>query len=255
VRDCCRRTLPRRLPYRAGVSVVRVLYVEDHPRSANEVRSYLSEQGVEVHVVRRAPTALDELRTLRPDVVLLDIGPPGGAGLDLCRGIRQLSAVPIISASSFARDAVAGLEAGADDFVPKPYALRELLARIRALARRARGGAGPSRIAIVFGPLFLNPLSLLVKVDDSQITLTPSEFECLHALARNHGVPVSRESLLAAIHGSEEGVLVRSVDVLVSRLRQKLGDDHRRPRWIRTVRGVGYILRIPNADVTTPLDR
>lgn len=237
-----------RLPYCARVSVVRVLYVEDHPGCADEVRDYLSSQGLEVNLVRRTPSARAELQRLRPDVVVIDIGPPGKAGLDLCKSFREVSAVPIISASSFGRDAVAGLEAGADDFVVKPYALRELLARIRAQDRRARGALGSSQTTIELGALRLNPLSLIVKVEDALITLTPTELECLRALAINHGVAVTREHLIAAVHRTGEGVLVRSVDVIISRLRQKLGDDHRRPRWIRTVRGVGYILRIVNSD-------
>jgi DNA-binding response OmpR family regulator len=229
--------------YRGGVAGLRVLYiVEDHERSAHVVTGYLRQHAIEVDLVHRNASAVDDVRRLRPDVVLVDIGPPGLAGLELCKAIRAFSAVPIISASSFARDAVAGLEAGADDFVAEPYSLRELLARIRSRARRVRGGSGPSRNTIRLGPLLLNPPSLIVKAEDSPIALTQTEFECLHALARNPGVALSRELLFATIYGSKVSVTARAVDVIVSRLRRKLGDDRRRPRWIRTVRHVGYLL-------------
>jgi DNA-binding response OmpR family regulator len=135
-----------------------------------------------------------------------------------------------------------GLELGADDYLPKPYSPRELLARIRAVTRRARGQAGPRSGAIQVGALRLDPAARRVTLDGLEIVLTGYEFDLLRALADRAGRILSREQLMEMVRGSAEEAFDRSIDVHVSRLRQKLGDDPKRPRLIKTVRGIGYLL-------------
>jgi DNA-binding response OmpR family regulator len=229
-----------------------VLYVENTGRDAGDVKAYFTDHTADVHVVHRDGAALDQLVRRRPEVVILDIGPPGRTGLDLCSAVRALSAVPIITVSSVARDAVDGLDAGADDFVPRPFSLRELLARVRSQARRARGGSGALSEMIRLGPLRMDPRSMSVSIGDTQIELTPIELECLHAFARSGGATLSREHLRETLYGPEARAgNLRAVDVVVYRLRQKLGDNLHRPRWIRAVRNVGYALLVhtPQSDL------
>jgi DNA-binding response OmpR family regulator len=187
---------------------------------------------------------LDEALRGRFDAVLLDLMLPGKDGLEVCRALRDRSDVPILvlTARGEEADRVLGLELGADDYLPKPFSPRELLARIRAVTRRARGRAGPSRDTIRVGALQLDPAARRVTLDGAEVALTGYEFSLLEALARRAGRVLSREQLMELAKGSAEDAFDRSIDVHVSRLRQKLGDDPKRPRLIKTVRGAGYLL-------------
>ena len=227
------------------MSRLRVLYVADDDAGA-ALEADLAEREIELHLATRDAGVIDAISRLEPEVLVIDIGPPGRAGLELCTAVRERSGVPIISTSAIARDSIAGLEAGADDFIAKPLPAPELIARIRSQARRARGSWG--LLAIDLGALHIDPLSLVVRLGDEPLALTPSEFECLHALAKHPGVTLSREQLVETIHGSRQAH-VRSIDVIVSRLRQKLGDDPRR-RWIKAVRNIGYSLSPPKPSDT-----
>lgn len=223
---------------------LRVLYVEDDERLARLTAEYLSSHGLEVHVVTRGDTAVSEVMRIRPDVVLLDLMLPGADGMDVCRDLRARLDVPIImvTARSDAADRVVGLEGGADDYVIKPFHSRELLARIRAQARRSRGEAGPRTERLAIGPLVVDLGAREVSISGQSIQLTTKEFAVLAALAQRPGRVLGRETLLEIIHGTPEEAFERSIDVIISRLRAKLGDDSKNPHLLKTVRGAGYTL-------------
>ena len=223
---------------------IRVVYVEDDERLARLTSQYLNSHRVEVHVVTRGDQALPAVLRIRPDVVLLDLMLPGSDGLDVCRQLRARTDVPIImvTARTEKADRVLGLEGGADDYVPKPFQSRELLARIRAQARRARGESGPRAERIEVGKLVIDSTTMQVALDGKPIALTTSEFALLHALAQRAGRVLGREQLLQLLHGSTDEAFDRSIDVVVSRLRHKLEPDPRNPRMLKTVRGAGYLL-------------
>jgi len=220
------------------------VYVEDDDRLARLTTQYLNSHRVEVHVVSRGDQALPEVLRIRPDVVLLDLMLPGTDGLDVCRQLRSRTDVPIImvTARTEEADRVLGLEGGADDYVPKPFQSRELLARIRAQARRARGEAGPRPERIAIGNLVIDATTMQVTVGGQSIALTTSEFTLLHALAKRSGRVLGREQLLQLLHGSTDDAFDRSIDVVVSRLRHKIEEDPRNPRMLKTIRGAGYLL-------------
>jgi two-component system, OmpR family, response regulator len=223
---------------------IRVVYVEDDDRLARLTTQYLNSHRVDVHVVARGDQVIPTVLRVRPDVVLLDLMLPGSDGLDVCRQLRARSDVPIImvTARTEEADRVLGLEGGADDYVPKPFQSRELLARIRAQARRARGESGPRAERIVVGNLVIDATTMQVTVDARPIALTTSEFSLLHALAQRTGRVLGREQLLQLLHGSSDEAFDRSIDVVVSRLRHKIEIDPRNPRLLKTVRGAGYML-------------
>jgi two-component system OmpR family response regulator len=223
---------------------IRVVYVEDDDRLARLTTQYLTTHRVEVHVVARGDQAVPEVLRVRPDVVLLDLMLPGADGLDVCRQLRSRTDVPIImvTARTEEADRVLGLEGGADDYVPKPFQSRELLARIRAQARRARGESGPRPERLVVGSLVIDTTTMQVTVGDRPIALTTSEFALLHALAQRAGRVLGREQLLQLLHGSTDEAFDRSIDVVVSRLRHKLEGDPRNPKMLKTIRGAGYML-------------
>jgi len=220
------------------------VYVEDDDRLARLTTQYLKGHGIDVHVVSRGDMAVAEVLRTRPDVVLLDLMLPGTDGLDVCRQLRARTDVAIImvTARTEEADRVLGLEGGADDYVAKPFQSRELLARIRAQARRARGESGPRPERIAVGNLVIDATMMQVTVGGKPVSLTSSEFALLHALAQRPGRVLGREQLLQLLHGSAEEAFDRSIDVVVSRLRHKVEDDPRNPRMLKTIRGAGYML-------------
>jgi two-component system response regulator RstA len=219
-----------------------VLLVEDDARLAALTREYLERHGAAVTVARDGETGLKEALRGKHDIVLLDVMLPGRDGLSVCQKIRERSDVPIImiTARGEEADRVLGLELGADDYVPKPYSARELLARIRATVRRAKGQAGPRHRTVSVGRLVLDPGAREARFGGRPLDLTSYEFSLLYALAERAGRVLSRDRLMELARGSAEESFDRSIDVHISRLRLKLGDDSRRPKLIRTVRGVGY---------------
>jgi two-component system response regulator RstA len=223
-------------------AVIRVLMVEDDQRLADLTGQYLERHGAVVAVARAGNEGLEEARRQRYDVVLLDIMLPGMSGIEVCQRLREQSDVPIlmITARGEEADRVMGLEIGADDYLAKPFSPRELLARVRALVRRARGQVGPTTRAVHVGDLDLDPGARTASLSGRPLDLTGYEFSLLYALASRAGRVLSREQLMELARGSAEEAFDRSIDVHVSRLRHKLGDDSRRPRRIKTVRGVGY---------------
>jgi two-component system response regulator RstA len=223
-------------------SLIHVLLVEDDRRLASLTAEYLESHGVVVTIADRGDRGLEEALRHRFDVVLLDLMLPGRPGLEVCQALRQHTDVPIVmlTARGEEADRVLGLEIGADDYLPKPFSPRELLARVRAQVRRLRGKAGPRTAVVRVGGLTVDPGSRTANLDGRDLELTGYEFALLLALAERAGVALSRERLMELAKGSMDEAYDRSVDVHISKLRAKLGDDPRRPRHIKTIRGVGY---------------
>jgi len=224
--------------------IVTALLVEDDARLAALTAEYLQSHGVVVTRAGDGVRGLEEALHRRHDIVLLDLMLPGKGGLEVCREIRSRSDVPIIvlTARGEEADRVMGLELGADDYLAKPFSPRELLARIRAVVRRARGRAGPALQAVQTGQLSVDPASRRALLAGEELALTGYEFSLLYALASRPGRVLSREQLIELAGGNPEEAFDRSIDVHVSRLRHKLGDDPKRPRLLKTVRGAGYVL-------------
>ncbi|SET80734.1 response regulator transcription factor [Stigmatella erecta] len=225
-------------------ATIQVLLVEDDERLARLTSRYLQEHGLIITIARTGPEGLTEAGRHAYDVILLDLMLPGRDGLEVCRELRTRSDVPIIMVTARGEeiDRVLGLETGADDYLPKPYSSRELLARIRAQVRRARGNAGPSLQPLSVGKLQMDPRSLTAVLDGKSLPLTSYEFNLLRVLAERAGRVLSREQLLDLTKGSADEVFDRSIDVHIFRLRQKLEEDPRNPKVLKTVRGAGYLL-------------
>lgn len=225
-------------------SNVAVLLVEDDKRLAELTARYLISHGVAVTTVADGPSGEEAATTRAYDCIVLDLMLPGRDGIDICRNLRRKLDVPIVMVTARGEEAdrVLGLEVGADDYVTKPFSPRELLARIRANVRRARGRVGPGNGIITVGNLQLDPSKLEVTLGGLPIDLTAYEFAILRALAEHPGRVLSREQLLDLAKGSAELAFDRSIDVHVSRLRAKLGTTDDGAQLIKTVRGVGYML-------------
>jgi len=220
------------------------LLIDDDARLCALVAEYLSKHEIDVTTAGDGPRGLAALRRSRPDLVLLDLMLPGMDGLDVCRKIRatpEWSDLPVIMLTAKGEDVdkVVGLEVGADDYLAKPFNPRELLARIRAVLRRSSPAATPARLRV--GRLELDFAAREVTVAGKRRVLTHHEFELLATLARASGRVLSREQILDALKGESEP-FDRSIDVHVAKLRAKLEPDPKEPRYIKTVRGVGYML-------------
>jgi two-component system OmpR family response regulator len=228
----------------AQLATIKVLLVEDDERLAQLTGRYLESHGVVVTTAHDGVEGQAEALRRQYDCVVLDLMLPGKDGIEVCRELRARTDVPIlmVTARGEEADRVLGLEVGADDYVTKPFSPRELLARIRATVRRVRGQAGPAQQTIQVGNLVLDPQRMTVTLDGKPIEVTAYEFSILRALAQRPGRVLSREQLLDLAKGSAELSFDRSIDVHVSRLRAKLGDDSRNPRILKTVRGAGYLL-------------
>jgi DNA-binding response OmpR family regulator len=218
-----------------------VLIVDDDRKLGRLLTDYLAGFGFKASAVAHPDDALRALRQSVPDMVILDVMLPGRDGFEVCREIRRDFAVPIImlTARGELTDRVLGLELGADDYLPKPFEPRELVARIQSVLRRGAGAAAPDRIR--HGALTLDFHRREASIAGRPLDLTALEFEALAVFARSPGKVLDRDRLLERTKGLEWGPENRSIDVLVSRLRQKLGDDPRRPTFLKTVRGMGYM--------------
>lgn len=227
---------------------IKLLLVEDDERLARYTERYLTAHDVRVTLASDGASALADAGQRQYDVVLLDLNLPGVDGYAVCRALRQRSDVPVImvTARTEETDRLRGFDCGADDYVSKPFSVRELLARVEAVVRRARGQVGPRGGVRRVGTLVLDGGSMEATLAGVRLELTPYEFAILYAMAERAGRPVSREQLLDLVKdGGADEVFDRSIDVRVSRLRQKLGDDPKRPRFLKTIRGVGYLLAAP----------
>lgn len=226
---------------------VRVLLIDDDARLFELLSDYLGKADIDLGHAATGERGLASLRDASYDAVLLDVMMPGIDGLQTLQRIRQTQTIPVImlTARGDEADRVVGLELGADDYVPKPFAPRELLARLRAVLRRAR----PETTADKFSAagIVVDVASRSATVDGTLVELTGLEFDLLAALVRRPGRVVPRGSLLAAAGRGDIAVSERTVDVHVSKLRKKIGDDPKSPTRIKTVRGVGYVLAMERA--------
>jgi DNA-binding response OmpR family regulator len=222
----------------------RILTVEDDERIRTAVKLALEDEGWVVDEASSGEEALQSFSRHASDVVLIDIMLPGIDGFEVCRSIRRSSDVPIIMVTARAdtHDVVAGLEAGADDYLTKPFAPKELSARIRALLRRVRS-TDPNMPRLVFGELEIAPEEGVVRKNGEELHLTKTEFRLLVELAQNPGRVLSREALLERVWGYGYFGDGRLVDVHVRRLRTKVEGDAANPRHVVTVRGLGYKLQ------------
>jgi DNA-binding response OmpR family regulator len=217
----------------------RVLIIDDDERLNVLLTTYLTRFGFSVHAVTHPDAGLRALKTESPDLLVLDVMLPDTDGLSVCRKVRETSRIPIImlTARGDVADRIVGLEFGADDYLPKPFEPRELVARMQAVLRR---GAHDDEEIIRIGRLELNWTARSALLNGRPIALTTAEFELLGLLVRNRGRVLSRDRIMEAMRGLDAEAYDRSIDVLVSRVRQKLGDDAKRSTFIRTVRGIGY---------------
>lgn len=225
-----------------------VLVVEDEESFVEALTAGFEREGFSVSVARDGVEAVEMFESVRPDVVLLDVMLPKLSGVDVCRHIRARSTVPVImvTAKTSELDAVVGLEVGADDYVTKPYRLRELVARVRAVLRRGGQNETPEVGEVVeVGDVRLERDRHRVIVRGEEVTMPLKEFELLEELLRRAGRVCTRESLLMRIWGSNYGGESKTLDVHVKRLRAKIEEHPKRPSRIATVRGVGYRFELP----------
>ena len=228
---------------------MRILVVDDDPPSVKMTAFLLREEGYEVITADNGQAALEAIHTKSPDLVILDVMLPHIDGLEVTRRIRQTMDVPIIilSAKGETVDKVSGLEAGADDYLAKPFEPSELLARVKAVLRRSEMFSyddAQARVAV--GDLRLDPVgSKVVRADGTEIELTPIEFRLLHVLMRNAGRVLSHDYLLANAWGYDYEGYSNQIAVYIRRLRTKIERDPARPEYLQTVRGVGYKFEKP----------
>jgi DNA-binding response OmpR family regulator len=224
-----------------GEVAKRVLVVDDEPKIVEVVGDYLRSAGFSVITAADGEGAIALARARSPDLVLLDLGLPGLDGLDVARDLRRASPVPIImlTARGAETDRVLGLELGADDYLVKPFSPRELLARVRAVLRRAEG-LQTERERFMVGNVAVDTSRREVAVDDRAVDLTATEFDLLVELARHPGRVLTRAQLLDAIQGVMVESYERTVDAHIKNIRRKLEPDPHRPRYVLTVHGVGY---------------
>ncbi len=222
----------------------RILLVDDEPSLQKMLSHALEREGFQVHVVGDGETALEAVGSYEPHLIILDIMLPKLDGTEVCRRIRTHSDVPIImlTAKDDEIDRVVGLELGADDYVTKPFAVRELVARVRAIMRRALVPSGQRQDELSYDGLKIHLPSRRVAVDGTDVDLTYTEFELLVTLASNPGRVFSRSTLLTRVWGDEFRD-ERTVDVHIRHLREKIERDPRNPEFIHTARGVGYVFR------------
>ncbi len=222
-----------------------ILLVDDEPTLRETLAEALEAEGFRVVTAADGREALARFREVHPDLVVLDLMLPELSGIEVCRIIRQESGVPILmlTAKTGEVDKVVGLELGADDYVTKPFSLRELTARIRAILRRTEQAATAPAVTVELGPLVVDLAGHRLLRDGQAVPLKPKAFELLAFLVSNPGQVFSRDQLLEQVWGYEYGGESRTVDVHVHWLRSAIEADPAEPAWIQTVRGVGYVFR------------
>ena len=225
--------------------MTRVLIVEDDALQSELVRRYLEREGHDVTVLADGADALAAVRRSAPALLVLDVMLPGADGLTVCRTLREEQydlPILLLTARSTENDLLIGLELGADDYLTKPYSPRELVARVRALLRRARLAA-PASAVITVGDLEIDPERRLATIAERPLDLTRAEFDLLEEFAVQPGIVLSRARLLDRLHGTDQWIGGRTIDTHVKNLRAKIEDDPQKPARLVTVYGVGYTLR------------
>ena len=222
--------------------MTRILVVEDEESFSDPLSYLLRKEGYEVSVAETGPAALEDFDRAGADLVLLDLMLPGLSGVDVCRALRHRSSVPVImlTAKDSEIDKVVGLEIGADDYITKPYSSRELLARIKAVLRRGQEPEELMPPTLESGPVRMDVERHVVTVDGEHTALPLKEFELLELLLRNSGRVLTRSQLIDRVWGSDYVGDTKTLDVHVKRLRSKVEPDPANPRFIVTVRGLGY---------------
>jgi len=220
----------------------KILIIDDDTELSELLSEFFESQGAKAVAVERPSIGLKKLRDLHPDVVVLDVMLPEMDGFEVAKKIRENSTVPIImlTARGDVSDRITGLEIGADDYVPKPFDVRELWIRIQAILRRTHKSFGASGL-YNFDGLEIDVNTQSVRLDGKPLDLTTAEFEMLRLFAENPQKPLDRDFMMEQTRGIPWESFNRSVDVVVSRLRQKLGDDPRHPRFLKTIWGTGYM--------------
>jgi two-component system phosphate regulon response regulator OmpR len=220
-----------------------LLLVEDDARLADMLSEYLGQAGFRVTIASQGGAALEKLSQAGYDAIVLDLMLPDMDGLDVCRQVRAHSDTPVLMLTGRGEpvDRIVGLELGADDYLPKPFEPRELLARLRAiLRRRVKGSLGADR-SLVFGRLEIDTAARAVRLDGAECALTGYQFDLLSALAARAGRILSRDALMDLVKGEQLEAFDRSIDVHMSRIRAAIEDDAKKPRRVITVRGAGYV--------------
>jgi DNA-binding response OmpR family regulator len=228
----------------------KVLLIDDDRKHSDLMQAYFKRFGINLVCAYDAEQGFKKLAREEPDLLLLDVMLPGKDGFEICREVRKTSNIPIImlTARGDVIDRVSGLELGADDYIGKPFEPRELVARVQATLRRSEI-AGPTVGELNFEGLSIDTEARSVRVDDKPVELTSMEYELLLILARRQGRKLSRDDILSELRGIDAAILTRSVDIMISRLRQKLGDSVKPPRFIQTIWGRGYsFVGIPLTD-------
>lgn len=238
-------------PAAPAAPATRILVIDDDRKLCRLIKDYLDPLGYSVQATHTGPEGAERAVAESWHAIILDLMLPGCDGFEVLRRIRAQSAVPVLmlTARGDEADRIVGLELGADDYLPKTFSTRELLARLRAVTRRTSqatvGASAEADEEVMAGDLRINPGARTASLGKSTLTLTPVEFDLLLSLARAQGRVKSREQLLDEIRNRNYEVFDRSIDVHISALRKKLGDDPKEPRFIRTVRSAGYMLIRP----------
>ncbi|HEX8025054.1 MAG TPA: response regulator transcription factor [Candidatus Limnocylindrales bacterium] len=224
-----------------------VLVVDDEAKIAQLARDYLERAGFAVLTAGDGRSALQQIRSRRPDLVVLDLGLPEVDGLEVTRTVRESSGIPIVmlTARDDELDKLLGLELGADDYITKPFSPRELVARVRAVLRRTERAAAPESDRVVVGDLALDAAKLSASVAGRPVDLTPTEFSLLLTMARQPGRVFTRGQLLDAVRGVAFESYERAIDAHVKNLRRKIEPAPHQPRYVLTVYGMGYRLAEP----------
>jgi len=218
-----------------------ILIIDDDSKLNRMLQEYLGDFGFDILTATHPEKGLDKVKRGSPDLIILDIMLPDMSGFEVCKAIRKTFDIPIImlTARGELMDKVVGLELGADDYLPKPFEPRELVARIQSVLRRTRPDNTPETGH--FGRLTINYGRQIALIDERDIDLTTNEFTALSLLVKNAGTVLSRDRILDELRGMECEAFNRSVDITMSRLRNKLGDDPRNPDFIKTIWGAGYL--------------
>jgi DNA-binding response OmpR family regulator len=221
--------------------MTKVLIIDDDRKHSDLLQAYFKRFGINLLCAFEAEDGFRKLNREDPDLILLDVMLPGKDGFEICREIRKTSNIPIImlTARGDVIDRVSGLELGADDYIGKPFEPRDLVARVQAILRRSES-TGSSGTKLEFDGLSIDADTRSVIVDGKTADLTSMEFELLLILARRHGKKMSRDDILSELRGIDAAILTRSVDIMISRLRGKLNDSVKPPRFIQTIWGRGY---------------